>query len=149
MIKEFVRQYGDLHDALILDFRYSRERTSNAKYPTGNVTMTISRINLVTGKFEIVKLIFSDVKQFRFLETGQQSTIVVMGALIEDLGETKRIDFFPIIQGNDLIWDEESELHIESANFSFEYIKDANWVVNDDSTFMLCVLCATLRTFVQ
>ena len=126
MIKEFVRQYGDLHDALILDFHYLRERTPNAKYPTGNVIMTIRRSNLITEKFEIVKLIFSDVKQFRFLETGQQSTIVVMGALIEDLGEIKRIDFFPIIQGRDLIWDEESELHVESADFSFEYVKDAN-----------------------
>ncbi|SKC08361.1 hypothetical protein SAMN05660841_04115 [Sphingobacterium nematocida] len=116
MLNDIIDKYEGFSDALISEVSYSSH--SGAR----RIEVAINCMNTHTDyQYEQVKLIFIDVLSFRFIESENQSSLLINQALICELNGTIVFDFFPLVFGGGRLEENaNSDLMIKCKNVSYE-----------------------------
>lgn len=118
MLQEIVKKYGDFGDALISEVCYSLSVEDN-----GAIKITLATMNAENDyKFENIRLILSDISDYRFIEKNYSSSLIIYGAVLIEEKDTITVDFFPEITDDGDIINEESRFLIRCKHISYEVI---------------------------
>ena len=121
MIQEIIKKYDRFPDALILEINF---KSITATLFKGDVAVTLRCKNHQADfKWEVVRLTFSEVVSFRFIEHIDASSVIVYAAMIQESEGIITFDFFPLMYGAfDLRENKDSDFMIKSRSVSYEVL---------------------------
>lgn len=122
MIDELIQKYEHFSDALILQIKF---KVSIGKLNVkGDIEVIIRCSNSQNGySYEIIKLNFIDVLNFRFIEHETTSSTVITWALLQRDSDSILFDFFPILYNNMGKENKESDFLIRCLNLEYEKLE--------------------------
>ncbi|MNY22205.1 hypothetical protein D3C86_1558000 [compost metagenome] len=118
MIELIKERYKGFPDAVISEIFYKRY-LSVAGFDEGVVEVYLRAEN-IDGDYEIVKLIFSDIISFRFIEIENSSNLILNGIFLEKDGNVITCDFFPLIYNYGVVENKDSDFMIKCKSLNFE-----------------------------
>ena len=95
MINEIVEKYEKFSDSLISEFTFKSSEIDQIE-----IVIKCRNANR-NYEWELVRLMFNDVFEFRFVSLANMSSVVINSALIKQENGFIIVDFFPLIFAND------------------------------------------------
>ena len=118
MIQEILNRYESFSDSKIIKIHIDNCNDLNM-----NVEVYLRSMNILNDyEFEIVKLIFINVKKIRLLENDTSTNLIVNSALLLKQKEFVILDFFPDIYSDRLEVNELSDFIIKCEKIIYEVI---------------------------
>ncbi|MGE6355545.1 hypothetical protein ACQKCJ_16875 [Flavobacterium sp. NPDC079362] len=121
MLEKIIDQYKGFSDSVISEISYKRF-LSDSGFDNGIIDIILRSENK-NADYEIVKLQFSEIISFRFIEIENSPSLIINEALIKKANDVIIFDFFPLIQNSEILENIESDLIIKCKNISFEILK--------------------------
>jgi hypothetical protein len=117
MLEEIITKYENFSDSMILDFFFYQYDGYKI------IEVTINCMNSMNNyEYEKIKIIFEDVKSFRFIENNKESSTVIYSAMLKRNKNTIIFDFFPLIFDDELKENEKSDFKIEFLRLNYEIL---------------------------
>ncbi|WP_157499424.1 hypothetical protein [Flavobacterium beibuense] len=118
-MKEIIDKYGTFSDALISKVCYERGVEDH-----GKIELVLNAMNMNRdGRFDKIKLTFSNILNFRFIEPFPFSSLIIYEALIFEKEETIVFNFFPQINMEENTDNEESNFRIVCKSVECELLE--------------------------
>ena len=118
MLEEIITKYENFSDSMILEFLLYQYNSSK------RIEVTIKCMNSMNNyEYEKIKIIFGDIKSFRFIEKNMESSTVINSALLKRNEDTIIFDFFPLIFSDGLKENENSDLKIEFSYLNYKVLQ--------------------------
>ncbi|CAM4431536.1 hypothetical protein [Flavobacterium terrigena] len=119
MIEEILNRYESFSDSLISKICYERSNQND-----GKIEVFIRCMNAYNDyQFESIKLVLTDVIEFRLIENNPFSALVVNSALLIKQDDFIIIDFFPDIFNEGLKLNSESDFMIRAKGINYQVLK--------------------------
>ena len=122
MIKEIINKYGEFSDSWISEINYSKKYDKENKVKIISIILTCANKenNL---KYEVIKLIFEDIIEFKFIEMNDSDNFITGDVLIKKESNLILFDFVPIDYFDYLKENPESKFKIKCKKIKYEFIK--------------------------
>lgn len=122
MIKEIIDKYGEFSDSWISDIKYSKNFDNNCSEKVIEVTINCAN-KTNSNEYEQIKIIFSDVLEFKFFEGDKADNFTTGDVLVKEKDNIMLFDFFPIDHFDYLEENSESNFKIKCRKVNYKFIK--------------------------
>lgn len=120
MLEKITDRYDRFADSVISEFTYRRYLNVNG-FDEGVIDVYI-RAESKSADYEIVKLKFSEIISFRFLENQDSSSLIINEAYINEENNIITFDFFPLIYAAGTRENIDSDFIVKCKKVSFEIL---------------------------
>ena len=122
MLNELKKKYGNFEDSLVSSITYSRTIDDD-----GRIEVILNAMNAEEDfRFDKIKLIFSNIVKFRFIEWHSFSSLIINTVLIMKRENEVVFDFFPLITSDGLKENDESDFKIICKEVKYEFLQVAD-----------------------
>jgi hypothetical protein len=122
MVQEIINKYGELSDSWISEIKYSKKYDKEDKIKIIEIILTCANKENDL-KYEVIKLIFEDIIEFKFIEINDSDNFITGDVLIKIEDNSILFDFTPIDYFDSLKENPESNLKIKCKKISYSFIK--------------------------
>lgn len=121
MLEKIIERYSVFADSVISELNYKRYLNISG-IDVGVIEIYLRAENKF-GDYEIVKLKFSEIILFRFIELPGTSSLIINGAYLNKENDVITFDFFPLIYSSGNVENANSDLMIKCKKITFEILQ--------------------------